>query len=52
MKYKEQRACCDWPDSEWTTALSAFLTIKALDVYSRMPDDAAVNFVLLNEALL
>ena len=41
-----------WPDSEWATALSALLTGKALDVYSRMPDDAALNFALLKEALL
>ena len=33
------------PDFEWATALSALLTDKALDVYSRMPDDAALNFV-------
>ena len=41
-----------WPDSEWATALSTLLTGKALDVYSRMPDDAALNFILLKEALL
>ena len=27
-----------WPKSEWATALSALLTRKALDVYSKMPD--------------
>ena len=41
-----------WPDSEWATALGALLTGKALDVYSRMPDDAALNFALLKETLL
>ena len=41
-----------WPDSELATALSALPTGKALDVYSRMPDDTALNFVLLKEALL
>ena len=41
-----------WPKSEWATALSALLTGKALDVYSRMPDETAVSYDLLKEALL
>ena len=32
--------------------ISALLTGKALDVYSRMPDETAVNYDLLKEALL
>ena len=41
-----------WSHSKWATALSALLTDKALNVYSRMPDNAAHNFVLLKETLL
>ena len=41
-----------WPHPKWATALSALLTVKALVVYSSMRDAAALNFVLLKEALL
>ena len=37
---------------EWTTALSALLTGKALDVYSTMSDEAAVDYTQLKRALL
>ena len=35
-----------WPKSEWATALSALMTGKGLDVYSRMPDEVAVKYDL------
>ena len=41
-----------WNEKEWTTALSALLTGKALDVYSRMSDEAAVDYTQLKRALL
>ena len=37
---------------EWATALSALLTGKALDVYSRLPDDTALDYEKVKEALL
>ena len=34
-----------WPQSEWATAFRALLTGKALDVYSRMPDETALIMI-------
>ena len=42
----------DWKRGEWATALSALLTGKALDVYSRLPDDTALDYEKVKEALL
>ena len=52
QRFKMFATINSWPKSEWATALSALLTGKALDVYSRMPDETAVNYDLLKEALL
>ena len=41
-----------WNESIWATSLSALLTGKALDVYSRMSETAAVDYKELKEALL
>ena len=41
-----------WEKHEWATALSALLTGKALDVYSRLPDDTALDYEKVKEALL
>ena len=41
-----------WNESIWATSLSALLTCKALDVYSRMSETAAVEYKELKEALL
>ena len=41
-----------WNESIWATSLSALLTGKALDVYSRMLETAAVDYIELKEALL
>ena len=41
-----------WDESNWATSLSALLTGKALDVYSRMSETAAVDYRGLKEALL
>ncbi len=41
-----------WDETIWATSLSALLTGKALDVYSRMSETAAVNYKELKEALL
>ena len=41
-----------WERYEWVTALRALLTGKALDVYSRLPDDTALGYEKVKEALL
>ena len=41
-----------WPKSEWATTHSALLTEKVLDAYSRMADEAMVNYDVLKEALV
>lgn len=42
----------NWDASTWSTSLSALLTGRALDVYSRLSETAAVDYKLLKEALL
>ena len=42
----------NWDESTWSTSLSALLTGKALDVYSRLSETAAVDYKQLKEALL
>ena len=41
-----------WDEASWSTSLSALLTCRALDVYSRLSETAAVNYAQLKEALL
>ena len=53
MKRFEQFAISNgWERYEWATALSALLTGKAHDVYSRLPDDTALDYEKVKEALL
>lgn len=42
----------NWPENEWAVSLSALLTGKALDVFSRLSVEDAVNYSKLKEALL
>ena len=42
----------NWDKDTWAVLLSALLTGRALDVYSRLSEDAASNYDLLKEALL
>jgi hypothetical protein len=41
-----------WKENTWATSLSALLTGRALDVYSRLSESAAVDYPQLREALL
>ena len=41
-----------WPTETWATRLSALLTGRALDVYSRIPDEDAEDYDALKQALL
>ena len=40
-----------WPESRWATCLSALLTGRALDVYSRLPEEECANYENLKTAL-
>ncbi|XP_078486364.1 LOW QUALITY PROTEIN: uncharacterized protein LOC144744881 [Ciona intestinalis] len=52
LRIERFAATSKWPKTEWATSLSALLTGRALDVYSRMSDTAAVDYDLLKQALL
>ena len=41
-----------WPKESWASNLSALITGKALEVYSRLPRDEANDFDVLKKALL
>ena len=41
-----------WPEEEWAVSLSALLSGRALDVYSRLPDEVANDYPQLKQALL
>ena len=41
-----------WEKTDWATTLSALLTGRALEVYSRLSDEAAGNYDQLKQALL
>ena len=42
----------EWPEEDWATSLSALLSGKALEVYSRLSDEDATNYAYLKAALL
>ena len=41
-----------WEQDSWSTRLSALPMGRALDVYSRMPETAAVDYAQVKEVLL
>ena len=41
-----------WPKEDWATSLSALLTGRALEVYTRMPSAAARDYDAVKKALL
>ena len=41
-----------WEEERWASALTALLSGKALDVYFRLSEEAAVDYKQLKEALL
>ena len=41
-----------WEEEHWAGALSALLSEKAVDVYSRLSKKAAINYKQMKEALL
>nr|CAB3263334.1 uncharacterized protein LOC108950802 [Phallusia mammillata] len=52
LRFERFAVTCKWERSEWASALSALLTGRALDVYSRLSDDDAVDYDQLKQALL
>ena len=53
LKRFEQLAISNgWEKDEWEMALSALLPGKALEAYSRLPDDTALDYEKVKEALL
>ncbi|XP_077870193.1 uncharacterized protein LOC144363232 [Saccoglossus kowalevskii] len=52
LRFERFAASNEWDKSKWATSLSALLTGKALDVYSRLSDMAASDYGLVKEALL
>ena len=52
LRYERFAKNQKWDKSLWASYLSTLLSGAALDVYSRMSDEAAVNYDMLKEALL
>ena len=52
LRFERFAATSGWERTEWATCLSALLTGKALDVYSRLAEEDAVSYDALREALL
>ena len=51
-RYERFAETAKWEKSEWATNLSALLQGKALDVYSRLSVDDAINYDALKTSLL
>ena len=51
-RYERYAKAQKWPKRTWATNLSALLTGKALDTYSRLADEESVDYDLLKKALL
>ena len=52
LRFERFAAVNEWKREHWVTSLSALLTGRALEVYSRLSDRDAVNYDRLKEALL
>ena len=52
LRFERFTTTNSWDRASWAISLSALLTGKALDVYSRMSDDAAIDYDQLKTALL
>ena len=51
-RFERYEESLKWPQEEWAMNLSALLSGKALEVYSRLSREAAGNYEALKEALL
>ena len=52
LRFERLAAVNEWKREDWATSLSALLTGRALEVYSRLSDRDAVNYDRLKETLL
>ena len=52
QRYERYASSQGWPEVDWAINLSALLTGKALEVYSRLPADEANQYCVLKSALL
>ncbi|XP_063970498.1 uncharacterized protein LOC135157721 [Lytechinus pictus] len=51
-RFERYASAQSWPQASWATNLSALLTGKALDTYSRLSDTEALDYDTLKRALL
>ena len=51
-RYERYAKAQKWPKQTWATNLSALLTGKALDTYSRLTDDESIDYDVVKKALL
>ncbi|XP_041467568.1 uncharacterized protein LOC121417899 [Lytechinus variegatus] len=51
-RFERYARSLNWEESQWALPLSTLLTGKALEVYSRMPDEEACEYDTLKAALL
>ena len=51
-RYERYAKAQKWPESTWAINLSALLTGKALETYSRLTEDESMNYDKLKKALL
>ena len=52
LRFERFATSNNWDRSDWATCLSALLTGRALEVYSRLSEDHAVDYDQLKKALL
>ena len=51
-RFERYARSMDWEQSDWAVPLGALLTGKALEVYTRMPDEESSDYSKLKDALL
>ena len=52
QRFERFAKAAEWDKMTWVTQLSALLTRKVLDVYSRIPENKAGNYDLVKAAIL
>ena len=52
QRFERYATSHNWPNTEWAINLSALLTGKALEVYSRLPNETANDYEELKKSLL
>ena len=52
LRFKKYAMVVNWPQTNWVTQLSALLGGEALDVYSRLSQEHALDYERLKAALL